>query len=152
MVSKKELWKENDKLNEQVINLQGKSLNDIKEWATEKEKLMEIFKTKEKLIMESSNMIFSQKDKIDELNAELKSKETYLECFKKVGIMTVDIPNTQNKEQADKVLGMVKERMDKEMERLGIDMDWIVMPSVVRDIKTITATAKREKSRRSEHG
>jgi hypothetical protein len=85
---------------------------------------------KKKLIAENERL----KEWVKELSRNLDVKE--------IGVLTVDVPLNLGKEQTDKVLDMVRQVVDAEMERLNIEMDWIIMPSIVKSVQTIVINVK----------
>ena len=80
--------------------------------------------------------------KENELLKEWSSQKEYE--YKTFGVMTVEIPMNATKEKIDELLGMVQQRMNAEMKRLNVDLDWVIMPSVVKTVETITVELKKE--------
>ena len=80
------------------------------------------------------------KERIRELEDELY----IFGCEKTIGVMTVEVNMRDTKEIQDAILKQVQERMDESMARLGLDMNWIVMPSIVKSVQTITVPVKKE--------
>jgi len=64
--------------------------------------------------------------------------------IKEIGVLTVEIPLNLGKEQTDNILKMVQGVVDAEMKRLNIEMDWIIMPNIVKSVQTIMIIVKNK--------
>ena len=83
--------------------------------------------------------LIEENERLKEWCAELSRPDD----IEEIGVLTVDVPLNLGKEQADKVLDMVRQVVDAEMERLNLDMDWIIMPSIVKSVQTIMINVKK---------
>ena len=82
--------------------------------------------------------MFNNKKKIVPCEVPVKQ-----EIARNIGFMTVEMPLSANKEKTDELYKMVQQRMDSEMKRLNLEMEWVVLPSIVKNVQIITVKEER---------
>jgi len=82
----------------------------------------------------------TQKRELKKAEPKLIEPKKYVEF----GVMVVESPLGLSKEKTDELLKPVQERMNEQMELIGVDMKVIVMQGAVKSFDTYMVDAKKE--------
>jgi hypothetical protein len=65
-----------------------------------------------------------------------------------IGFMPVEIPIGLNEEKSKEFLKLVSTQMEKNMKNIGLDIDLVIMPSVVKNIQIVTLDMKKKEEQK----